>query len=68
MRTSPKTPYEIRLDLLQLSFELLVKKYEADAAKNHHVVGEKLAPVSSPSAEEVIAEAEKMNQFVSKAN
>lgn len=68
VRTTPKTPYEIRLDLLQLSFELLVKKHEADAAKNHHVVGERVAPVSSPTTEEVIAEAEKMNAFVSKAN
>jgi hypothetical protein len=67
-RTSPKTPYEIRLDLLQLAFDLLVKKHEAEAAKGHHAVGDKLAPVSAPTAEEVIAEAEKMNQFVSKAN
>jgi hypothetical protein len=59
-RTSPKTPYEIRLDLLQLSFDILQSQHSARAAEK----GEK-APISAPAVEEVITEAEKMNKFIS---
>jgi hypothetical protein len=49
---SNKTPYEIRLDLVKEAREILQGK-----AKNHE---------DMPSAEDVIAEAEKLNDFVSK--
>jgi hypothetical protein len=66
-RTTPKTPYEIRLDLLQLAFDVLVQKHQALAANKTHDPASMLV-TSSPSTEEVIAEAEKMNAFISKAN
>ena len=60
MKPAGKTPYEIRLELLQLAFEVLVKKHQALAGST--------APLTSPTTDEVIAEAEKMNNFISKAN
>ena len=62
MKPSGKTPYEIRLDLLQLAFDILVQKHQANGVKNGSNV------TTSPTTEEVIAEAEKMNGFISKAN
>lgn len=61
-RSSPRTPYEIRLELLQLAFDVLKEKHQASGVKNGNNV------TTSPTTEEVIAEAEKMNQFISKAN
>jgi len=61
-RSSPKTPYEIRLDLLQLAFDILIAKHNAAGVSNGNNV------TTSPTTEEVIAEADKLNQFVSKAN
>lgn len=68
-RTTPKTAYEIRLELLQLAFDVLVKKHEAAAVASYDKFSnEFLGARTSPTTEEVIAEAEKMNTFVSKAN
>lgn len=53
-RLGPRTPYEVRLELLQLAFDIL--KHNAELAKADIVTTD------------VIAEAEKMNTFVSKAN
>lgn len=61
-RTAPKTPYEIRLELLQLAFDVLSAKHRAAGVQNGNNV------TTSPTTEEVIAEAEKMNHFISKAN
>lgn len=61
-RSAPKTPYEIRLELLQLAFDVLKEKHQAAGVQNGNNV------TTSPTTEEVIAEAEKMNQFISKAN
>jgi hypothetical protein len=62
MKPVGKTPYEIRLDLLQLSFDILSNKYRAvDTARDN-------VEVYAPTTEDVIAEAEKMNSFISKAN
>jgi len=61
-RASPKTPYEIRLDLLQLAFDVLSAKHQAKGVSNGNNI------TTSPTTEEVIAEAEKMNAFISKAN
>jgi hypothetical protein len=49
---SNKTPYEIRLELIQEARLIL----QAKAGK----------PEFMPSTEDVIAEAEKLNQFISK--
>ena len=60
MKPTSKTPYEIRLELLQLAQMILQNKYESDA----RAPSQKTAPTS----EEIIAEADKLNAFVSKAN
>jgi hypothetical protein len=57
-----KTPYEIRLELLQLAQTILHAQHNAKGVQNGNNV------TTAPTAEEVIAEAEKLNQFVSKAN
>lgn len=62
IRTGSKTPYEIRLDLLQLAFDILKTEHIAAGVKNGNNVS------TSPTTEQVIAEAEKMNMFISKAN
>jgi hypothetical protein len=61
MRTTPKTPYEIRLELLQLAQVILNETHKAIGVVNGDNVS------TSPTTEEVIAEAEKMNAFISKA-
>ncbi|PWU00807.1 MAG: hypothetical protein C5B52_08290 [Bacteroidetes bacterium] len=72
MKTTNKTPYEIRLDLLQLAFDILQSKAHADAgsralAANSAGNAQDVILTSSPSTEDVIREAEKLNIFVSKA-
>ena len=62
MKPTSKTPYEIRLELLQLAFEVCASRHRADGVKNGN------NQVTSPTTEEVIAEAEKMNVFISKAS
>ena len=65
MKTVSKTPYEIRLELLQLAFEVLWRQHEASNAVK---VEADSSIFTAPTTEEVIAEAEKMNGFISKAN
>jgi len=65
MRTTPKTPYEIRLELLQLAQIILNGKHAADAAAANST---RPAATTAPTTEEIITEAEKMNAFISKAN
>jgi len=65
MRTTPKTPYEIRLELLQLAQLILNGKHAADAAAANST---RPAATTAPTTEEIITEAEKMNAFISKAN
>ena len=67
MNKSGKTPYEIRLDLLQLAFDILTAKHAAAAGAAVDKVGHNIV-TTAPTTEEVIAEAEKMNSFISKAN
>lgn len=64
MRNAPKTPYEIRLELLQLSFEILSSQHAAKAVNETGEIKSKTAPTT----EDVVAEAEKMNVFISKAS
>jgi hypothetical protein len=66
MKPASKTPYEIRLELLQLAFEVLRTKYQAT---NKTALAESdRTGFTAPTTEEIIAEAEKMNGFISKAN
>jgi hypothetical protein len=65
-----KTPYEIRLELLQLAQVILNEKHKADAASELASVGVFVSTQAktSPTTEEIIAEAEKMNRFISNGN
>ena len=70
MKPAGKTPYEIRLDLLQLAFDILSLKHAAVAANARKTGLDSTAygPTTSPTTEDVITEAEKMNTFISRAN
>lgn len=68
MKPAGKTPYEIRLDLLQLAFEVLTAKHQAAAGAKADIGMKSVLVTTSPTTEEVIAEADKMNAFISKAN
>ena len=57
-----KSPFELRADLLALAFEILLSHHRAKGIGNTH--GQ---PDSSPTSEEVIAEARKLNEFISKS-
>jgi len=61
LRTAPKTPYEIRLELLQLAQVILHEKHKTLGVIN----GDNIT--TSPTTEEILVEAEKMNSFISKA-
>lgn len=60
-RSTAKTPYEIRLDLLQLAFDILVQQHQAKCNPNSSSI------ITSPTTEDVIREADKMNAFISTA-
>jgi hypothetical protein len=60
MKPTSKTPYEIRLELLQLAQTILDAQHKARNITQ--------ATHTAPTSEEVLAEAEKLNAFVSKAN
>ena len=60
MKPASKTPYEIRLEILQLAQLILQNKHAAFAGGS--------AISTAPTSEEIISEAEKLNAFVSKAN
>ena len=53
-----KSPYEIRADLLDLSFRILQNQHSVNLDDNGHAT-------TSPTTEEVVKEAEKLNDFVS---
>lgn len=55
MKPTSKTPYEIRLELLQLAQSILNTQRSLPGS-------------TAATTEEIVAEAEKMNAFVSKAN
>lgn len=60
-KTASKTPYEIRLELLQLAQAILHQKHQAETPTHSH------RALTAPTTEEIIAEAEKLNGFVSAA-
>lgn len=57
---SHKNPYELRLELLNLAFNIL--------SDNYHVTSgsESQANQPPPTVEQIIAEAKKLNDFVGK--
>ena len=70
-----KTPYEIRLDLLRLAKETLFEPYHCERSNleqqwnaardvNPHAVFPEM-PLA-PSTEDIIAQAKKLNEFISK--
>lgn len=70
-----KTPYEIRLDLLRLAKESLFEPYyqERSALEQQWHATHAIEPgtpypkmPSAPTSEDVIAEAKKLNEFVSR--
>jgi len=62
MKPAGKSPYEIRLELLQLAQQILHQKHAAIGVKNGSNV------TTAPTTEEIIAEADKLNSFISTAN
>ena len=61
MKTNSKSPYEIRLELLQLAQKILQEKHAAISVNHPNNPRANTAPTT----EEIIAEAEKMNGFIS---
>ena len=70
-----KTPYEIRLDLLRLARENLIEPYlnERNSKEQEFYAKREVDPNTpypnmpkAPTTEDVIAEAKKLNEFVSK--
>lgn len=74
-----KNPYEIRSELLNLAQEILLRKFEAEAIKEYNskigdpkksaednvVIMPYLGSTRSPTTEEIITEAKKLNDFIS---
>lgn len=66
--TMTKSPYEIRLDLVGMAIGILTQKAESanmQEMSNAERKGREVNLAPAPTAEEVIAEAEKLNEFVS---
>ena len=57
-----KSPFELRADLLVLAFKILLSHHRAIASGTND--GQ---PRSAPTSEEVIKEAGKLNEFISKS-
>ena len=57
-----KSPFELRADLLSLAFEILLAKCRAAGIDT--TTGQ---PETAPTSEEVIEEARKLNDFISKS-
>jgi hypothetical protein len=57
-----KSPFELRADLLSLAFEILLSQHRARGIST--TTGQ---PESAPTSEEVIEEARKLNDFISKS-
>jgi len=57
-----KSPFELRADLLALAFEILLSQHRAKGINTTTGQAE-----TAPSSEEVIEEARKLNEFISKS-
>lgn len=53
-----KSPFELRADLLKLAFEILLAQHSAASNERGS---------TAPSSEDVIVEAQKLNEFISKS-
>jgi hypothetical protein len=66
MKNTGKTPYEIRLELLQLAFSVLENQHRAMAEEKLGRSNTQCLRVTTfPTTEDVITEAYKMNNFIS---
>ena len=65
-----KNPYELRLDLLQLAYDICMERHRANFAEKYNSAmstREGLVGMpTSPTTEEVIEEAKKLYSFVEK--
>ena len=59
-----KSPFELRADLLRLSFEILLAEHRAKTINGSN---SEFGANTAPSTEEVIEEARKLNDFISKS-
>ena len=67
MKNSVKTPYEIRLEILQLAFDILHQRANTEA--HQRAESDNKPPlVIAPTTSDVLAEAAKLNEFVSTAS
>jgi len=57
-----KSPFELRADLLKLAYDMLLSQHAARAAAEGE---DRIA--TAPSSEEVIEEARKLNEFISRS-
>jgi len=57
-----KSPFELRADLLKLAYDILLSQKAADAAAE----GDDCIK-TAPTSEEVISEARKLNEFISRS-
>lgn len=57
-----KSPFELRADLLKLAFEILLAKHHAKGVESSDGL-----PTTAPTSEEIIEEAHKLNDFISKS-
>lgn len=64
MRPHARNAYDIRLDLLVLARQVLSDRHAAEAQAT---TTSRSYPSTAPTTEEIIAEAEKLNAFVSKS-
>lgn len=66
-----KTPYEIRSDLLHLAHSIVKGRKEAEAAVNASTDNNgdlEYVVKDAPTSDEIIAEATKLNEFVSQSS
>lgn len=64
-----KTPYEIRADLLNLGYSIVLGQKEAKCAKQADETGNRIPLLTdAPTSEEIISEARKLNDFVSQTH
>lgn len=59
-----KSPFELRADLLKLAFEILLSEHHAKSIK---LSSSASGAPTAPTSEEIIKEAHKLNDFISKS-
>lgn len=63
--SSAKSAYEIRASLLELAFKIATQKHNAEAQARAGEQGTDCYISTAPTTAEIVAEAEKLNAFVS---